>query len=352
MTDTQSFVSDPNERAFFAIIPHIADDDLNLYEYRLYGHYVKVCGMCRGVCEQSVREMADKLGMGPNKLMESRDSLRDKGYIRFVRVGKASASVGEGATYAISIVSKWTENMNRYAALDASIQERPPNNSVPNEERNASIQKRSVSNEIRSVSNEIRSVSNEIQRDQEVKKEEKELPLPATQSGRRSQRMPKGEHTEVPKVSSSITDKRTSGKLTIFIEATTKKTLTNQQRGRLSKQVHIEAAGGIGSYYPCPEILYEEQKGFSQFVLSRLEAYKAKGEFDLNIIIGDICNYGRNKQGGQPGWLAWKTKHTEFTDPLPDNAAVPIHQQRTMIMPAYTPAPSILDDLLYPERGQ
>jgi len=338
MTDTQSFVSDPSERAFFAIIPHIADDDLNLYEYRLYGHYVKVCGMCRGVCEQSVREMADKLGMGKTKLMESRDSLRAKGYIRFVRVGKASASVGESVTYAISIVSKWTENMNRYAALDASIQERPPNNSVPNE--------------VRSVPNEVRSVPNEVQRDQEVKKEEKELPLPATQSGRRPKRMPKGEHTEVPKVSSSITDKRTSGKLTIFIEATTKKTLTKQQRGRLSKQVHIEAAGGIGSYYPCPEILYEEQKGFSQFVLSRLEAYKAKGEFDLNIIIGDICNYGRNKQGGQPGWLAWKTKHTEFTDPLPDNAAVPLHQQRVMIMPDEQPAPSILDDLLYPERGQ
>ena len=54
---------------YFSMIPHIADDDLNLHEYRLYGHYVKVCGMRGGVCELSLLELAVRLGMGKAKLI-------------------------------------------------------------------------------------------------------------------------------------------------------------------------------------------------------------------------------------------------------------------------------------------
>ncbi|MBK8032231.1 MAG: hypothetical protein IPK17_22685 [Chloroflexi bacterium] len=74
------------------------------------------------------------------------------------------------------------------------------------------------------------------------------------------------------------------------LSAVTGKSLNKDQRARLAKPVVI-VADGMKREYRSPEVMYTDENGFSQFVEHRLSVYKQKGETDLKIIIGDICNY-------------------------------------------------------------
>ena len=314
--ESQQFVSMANERRYFGMIPHIADDDLSLHEYRLYGHYVKVCGMCSGICEESVRELADKLGMGKTKLIETRDSLLQKGFIRYKRVGHADAEVGKGETYAIAIADKWLENMQRYHVPDEGsvpIQERSPKVTVPNEER--------------TVPNQERTVPNGEQKDQEGKKEEV---APPVQSG--GQPIPSTAGTSRfrgkvdPPTANGSKPQLNEQLLANHLSAVTGKSLNKDQRARLAKPV-VVVADGMKREYRSPEVMYTDENGFSQFVEHRLSVYKQKGETDLKIIIGDICNYERGGEKGNPGWLAWKKTRPEFNAP-PAGSVTPLHEKK------------------------
>lgn len=104
---TERITDQSDLRKYFAQIPHMADDDLDVYQYRLYGHYLRVCGR-NGKCTQSVRTTAKKTRMSIGMVTKTREQLVSLGFIE--------AHTEEGSDFiAITIVDRWVENMLRYA---------------------------------------------------------------------------------------------------------------------------------------------------------------------------------------------------------------------------------------------
>ncbi len=98
------------ERSYFATIPHIADDDLNLYEYRLYGHYRRICGEHYRRCVEKTVTTAEKLGISKASVINTRRSLETKGYIRIEYERQHNYE-----RVFIHLEDIWPQNMQRYA---------------------------------------------------------------------------------------------------------------------------------------------------------------------------------------------------------------------------------------------
>ena len=81
MNETQNIFT-KRRRSNFHIVPNIADDELDLYEYRLYGHYVRVCGEQSAACHESTRATAAACGFSAGAVAQVRRRLAEKGYIR------------------------------------------------------------------------------------------------------------------------------------------------------------------------------------------------------------------------------------------------------------------------------
>lgn len=105
-------------------IPNMADDDLNLYEYRLYGHYKRVCGAATGgVCYESTRKTAEKTDMSHPMVIKTRRGLEKKGYI--------NCKHEPGQTIRVTLVDIWLTNMARYSKDDEVVtQFTPPGHTV------------------------------------------------------------------------------------------------------------------------------------------------------------------------------------------------------------------------------
>lgn len=105
---TNEHITDQSDlRKYFAQIPHMADDDLDVYQYRLYGHYLRVCGK-NGKCTQSVRTTATSTRMSVGMVTKTREQLVELGFIE--------THTEEGSGFiAITIIDRWLENMLRYA---------------------------------------------------------------------------------------------------------------------------------------------------------------------------------------------------------------------------------------------
>lgn len=113
MTD-QRVIGGDHSRKFFAMIPHMADDDLNLWEYRLYGHYVRICGE-KGQCDETENTTRNRCGISRQKLREARDSLAAKGFITIVQRGTPNAKGKKGTPTIIEINDIWLANATRYS---------------------------------------------------------------------------------------------------------------------------------------------------------------------------------------------------------------------------------------------
>lgn len=113
MTAPASITTEP--KSHFAMIPKLANDDLDIYEYRLYGHYSQVCGQDGGRCWQSVETIRQKTGMSFSAIKKARNSLQSKGFIDVALPdGKARRS---GGNTSVGIVDRWQENAERYQQL-------------------------------------------------------------------------------------------------------------------------------------------------------------------------------------------------------------------------------------------
>lgn len=98
-------------RQHFHIMLNMADDDLNPYQYRLYGHYVRVAGETGG-CWQGTRTTAAHCKMSIGKVVSTRRELATLGYITI-------EERPEDTLY-VEIVDRWAENIARYAAPRSS----------------------------------------------------------------------------------------------------------------------------------------------------------------------------------------------------------------------------------------
>jgi hypothetical protein len=120
MTDLSQDITDNSDlRRYFALIEHMAEDDLDLYEYRLLGHYKRVCGTHGGQCTESVRTTANRIkGMSIGKVSEARRELERLGWIK-VAVHAHPSQKGNTVIDGISVtlVDRMAENVARYSAM-------------------------------------------------------------------------------------------------------------------------------------------------------------------------------------------------------------------------------------------
>lgn len=90
-------------------LPNLYDDaDLDVYEYRLLGHYKRV-----GICREGLETTATKCRMSVGQVSEKRQSLADKGFVTLERLEMG----GKRYRYVIRVVDRWIENFARYSGL-------------------------------------------------------------------------------------------------------------------------------------------------------------------------------------------------------------------------------------------
>jgi len=72
---------------YFGSVPHLVDDfPLSVYAYRLYGHIVRRAGDHRGVCFESVRNMADHCRISIGSVSKAKKELAASGFIKIKSV--------------------------------------------------------------------------------------------------------------------------------------------------------------------------------------------------------------------------------------------------------------------------
>lgn len=116
VTNNQELRDDGSISAYFSMMLHIDDDDLDAYEYRLLGHYRKVCGLFRsGKCTEALETTAAACKMGLSTARSARNRLAQKGCIYLVET--------PGAPTGVTIRNRMPENLQRYTPITS---DRPP----------------------------------------------------------------------------------------------------------------------------------------------------------------------------------------------------------------------------------
>lgn len=105
--DEQQIVDDGDLRKYRTELPNMADDELDPFQYRLYGHYKRVCGANGGTCREAVRTTATKCKMSTDKVISTRQWLADNGWIEIEQDAKG--------LYHVRIADRWVENFVRYS---------------------------------------------------------------------------------------------------------------------------------------------------------------------------------------------------------------------------------------------
>lgn len=94
----------------YHVMLNMADDDLDVYEYRLLGHYQRV-----GTCYESTPTTAENCKMSAGKVSQAKRSLREKGYINVQK--------RKGTSDLVTVVDRMTENIARYKDASRSSHE-------------------------------------------------------------------------------------------------------------------------------------------------------------------------------------------------------------------------------------
>lgn len=92
---------------YFHVMLNIADDDLDPYQYRLLGHYRRVCGDS-GVCFEMTDTTAARTRMSKAKVSTTRWELVALGYIAIHQADGSDAM-------AVTIIDRMRDNVLRYA---------------------------------------------------------------------------------------------------------------------------------------------------------------------------------------------------------------------------------------------
>lgn len=109
MTKRESITDQGSPSKYFHQMLNMADDDLNPYEYRLLGHYRRVCGEGKdGHCWEAVRTTAKITRMSVGKVVSTRQRLSELGYIKILEPGN------ETQTTVIVVLDRMPENVARY----------------------------------------------------------------------------------------------------------------------------------------------------------------------------------------------------------------------------------------------
>lgn len=102
---------------YFHVMLNMADDELDPYEYRLLGHYRRVCGAQNTPCTESTRRTAERCKMSVGKVSETRQALAALGWIQLSE---------DGNRVTVTLVDRMSENVARYSDDKRSPDERSP----------------------------------------------------------------------------------------------------------------------------------------------------------------------------------------------------------------------------------
>lgn len=102
----QQIADDGGGWKYFAPMLHIDDDDLDPYEYRLLGHYRRVCGVNGGKCSESVETTAAKTKMSVGKVSQVRR--------RLCTLKRINLTEGGNNSIIVTLRDCWLENILRY----------------------------------------------------------------------------------------------------------------------------------------------------------------------------------------------------------------------------------------------
>lgn len=112
MTERQVVTDSGAPWKYFHVMLNMEDEELDVYEYRLLGHYRRVCGSKNQPCEETTRETAGKInGMCAAKVSTTRAELARKGWISLETVK---------GSLVVTLVDKWGENIARYSPANVA----------------------------------------------------------------------------------------------------------------------------------------------------------------------------------------------------------------------------------------
>lgn len=93
--------------AYFHVMLNMYDDDLDPYQYRLLGHYKRVCGADNQPCKQGFRKISQHTKIGLTKIGETRQQLADLGLIILIPTDNPQR-------FFVKVADKMLENVQRY----------------------------------------------------------------------------------------------------------------------------------------------------------------------------------------------------------------------------------------------
>lgn len=116
---------------YYHVMLNMADDDLDPYQYRLLGHYIRV-----GTCWQSTRTTAKHCKMSVGKVSTVRDELEQLGWIKIDR--------SKQDTLMVTVVDRMSENITRYQCSSGEHRVHVVNNSVHDMKQRKNTEERTI----------------------------------------------------------------------------------------------------------------------------------------------------------------------------------------------------------------
>lgn len=122
-TQTQNIVGS-HDWKYFHVMLNIAEDDLDPYQYRLLGHYIRMVPLIEASLRQpeSLRETAEACKMSVDKTRDAREQLVALGYITVKAPDGKEKSRGIGAR--VTIIDRWKDNVTRSGELVRNLVQR------------------------------------------------------------------------------------------------------------------------------------------------------------------------------------------------------------------------------------
>ena len=114
--DEMQEISGQSPHKYFHMMLNMADDDLDPYQYRVLGHYLRKVGH-GGTAQEGIKQTAKICRMSINKLRSTRTDLVKLGYLEVKEPTEAEQAQGIAAR--IVVVDRWVDNINRYAKTEA-----------------------------------------------------------------------------------------------------------------------------------------------------------------------------------------------------------------------------------------
>ena len=327
MSDQNQRIYDQQDlRKYYAQVVHMADDDLDLYEYRLYGHYKRVCGQGGGVCDETEKTTWTHCGMSRTGFRAARQGLVDKGYIHIVAEGSPNLPGVKGTPTVIACTDLWANNFVRYAQPDQiarmegllkkgnGISENPSpsfgGDKGSEEDRNGISENPKKKEEFE----EERRLTGAGAAGEPISYGVSAVEQPSTDEPHEIRLNMNRKHVRAISLARG-TDLLQHPLVQLFSEKTGVMILTGEMVKALTAPIKIrERNGGITTYQGGLIHYWDSVLGFEEFAKCRLAEFAAMTTAVMPIdMLKNLRNISKD-QGRMKGFQVWRSEHPEVCD--------------------------------------